>query len=84
MKSKLYYLNLNKMKKVLFVLAAAACMVACGTKNAENTEAAEEVAVEEVAAEEVAEEATLEEVVEEAAVEVVEAAADAAVEALGK
>lgn len=85
MKSKLYYLNLNKMKKVLFVLAAAACMVACGTKNAENTEAAaEEVAVEEVAAEEVAEEATLEEVVEEAAVEVVEAAADAAIEALGK
>jgi len=39
------------MKKVFFVLAAAACMVACGNKAAENTEAVVEdtVVVEEVA-----------------------------------
>lgn len=41
------------MKKVLFVLAVAAAMVACGTKNAENTEATEEVVAEEVVVEEV-------------------------------
>lgn len=63
------------MKKVLFVLAAAACMVACGTKNAENTEAA----AEEVVVEEVAEEAEAEEAVEaEAEVEAVEAEAEVA------
>lgn len=45
------------MKKVLFVLAVAAAMVACGTKNAENTEAAEEAVVEEVVVAEPAEEA---------------------------
>lgn len=66
------YLSKKEMKKVLFVLAAAALMVACGTKKAENTEAAccEAVAEEVVeVAEEVAD--SLVEVVEEVAEEVV-------------
>ena len=59
------------MKKVLFVLAAAACMVACGTKTAENTEAAAE--------EVIAEEAVVVEEIADSAAAVVEAEVEAVV-----
>lgn len=70
------------MKKVLFVLAVAAAMVACGTKNAENTEAAEEAVVCEEVCEEAAVEAEAVEAEANEVAEIVETAAEGVVDVI--